>query len=361
MVRIRTLLRRHKRGVASATIMSLVLGTVVALSLNYEGVATADVDLNDGGVWVSNNSSIMVGRLNYPIGEIDATLAAQSQDVDLLQRQDVVFVRDRAANGIQRLDPASVAVQGMVPLPGQSDVQPGQDTLGVLVGETGEWRVLGLNDLDVLKESSEDPQAVLGQRGPQALAGHGPAYGLNTQDGQPLTFPPGQRTEPEVTELDPGLLTDDTQLTAVGHEVVALSYDEEDDSLTLLRPEEEPVDLSDLDIDRASARLQPSSADGDVVALATSDALVQVPLDGGEARVEQPSSPGEPAQPVQVAGCVHSAWTSESSEYLRVCGDSEAVPLPVPEGASGELKFRTNRNYVVLNELSTGKDRKSVV
>src|SRR5690625_7527261 len=46
--------------------------------------------------------------------------------------------------------------------------------------------------------------------------------------------------------------------------------------------------------------------------------------------------------------------TSESSEYLRVCGDSEAVPLPVPEGASGELKFRTNRNYVVLNELSTG-------
>src|SRR5690625_5348072 len=102
MVRIRTRLRRHKRGVASATIMSLVLGTVVALSLNYEGVATADVDLNDGGVWVSNNSSIMVGRLNYPIGEIDATLAAQSQDVDLLQRQDVVFVRDRAANGIQR-------------------------------------------------------------------------------------------------------------------------------------------------------------------------------------------------------------------------------------------------------------------
>ena len=354
MVRIRTLLRRHKRGVASATIMSLVLGTVVALSLNYEGVATADVDLNDGGVWVSNNSSIMVGRLNYPIGEIDATLAAQSQDVDLLQRQDVVFVRDRAANGIQRLDPASVAVQGMVPLPGQSDVQLGQDTLGVLVGETGEWRVLGLNDLDVLKESSEDPQAVLGEGAAQAIADDGTAYGLNTQDGQLLTFPPGQRTEPEVTELDPGLLTDDTQLTAVGHEVVALSYDEEDDSLALLRPEEEPVDLSDLDIDRASARLQPSSADGDVVALATSDALVQVPLDGGEARVEQPSSPGEPAQPVQVAGCVHSAWTSESSEYLRVCGDSEAVPLPVPEGASGELKFRTNRNYVVLNELSTG-------
>src|SRR5699024_4751748 len=155
------------------------------------------------------NSSIMVGRLNYPIGEIDATLAAQSQDVDLLQRQDVVFVRDRSANGIQRLDPASVAVQGMIPLPGESDVQLGQDTLGVLVGEPGEWRVLGLNELDVLKESSEAPQAVLVEGAAQALADDGTAYAVNTQDGQLLTFSPGQRAEPEVTELDADLLTDD--------------------------------------------------------------------------------------------------------------------------------------------------------
>ena len=79
-------LRKRKRAVASATVMSLVLSAVVALSITYEGVATADVEMNDGGVWVSNNESVLVGRLNYPIGEIDASLAALSQDVDLLQR-----------------------------------------------------------------------------------------------------------------------------------------------------------------------------------------------------------------------------------------------------------------------------------
>lgn len=334
--------------------MSLVLGTVVALSLNYEGVATADVDLNDGGVWVSNNSSIMVGRLNYPIGEIDATLAAQSQDVDLLQREDVVFIRDRAANGIQRVDPASVSVQGMVPLPQSSDVQLGDETLGVLAQETGEWRVLGLNELDVLKESSEDPQAVLGEGAAQAIADDGTAYAVDVQDGELLTFAPGQRAEPDVTEMDADALTGETQLTAVGHEAVALSYDPEAESLTLQRPDEEPVDLTDLGVDGSTARLQEPSADGDVVAFATSDALVTVPLDGGEPRVEEPSAAGEPAQPVQVAGCVHSAWASAGSEYVRICGDDAATPMPVPEGTGGELAFRSNRNYVVLNELSTG-------
>lgn len=354
MVRIRARLREHKRGVASATVMSLVLGTVVALSLNYEGVATADVDLNDGGVWVSNNSSIKVGRLNYPIAEIDATFAAQSQDVDLLQREDVVFVRDRAANGIQRVDPASVSVQGMIPLPQDSDVQLGRDTLGVLVGKTGEWRVLGLNQLDVLKESSEDPQAVLGEGAAQAIADDGTAYGVDVRSGELLTFDPADRAEPEVTQMDAEALTGDTQLTAVGHEVVALSYDEEAGTLLLQRPDQDPVDLTGLGVDGATARLQAPSASGDVVALATSDALVVVPLDGGEPRVEKPSSPGEPAQPVQVAGCVHSAWSSAGPEYLRVCGDGAATALPVPEGTGGELEFRTNRNFVVLNELSTG-------
>lgn len=333
--------------------MSLVVGTVVALSLSYEGVATADVDLNDGGVWVSNNQSILVGRLNYPIGEIDASFAAQSQDVDLLQREDVVFVHDRAAGGLQRVDPAAVTVQGgMVPLPGEADVQLGDQRVGVLVPGTGEWRVLGPDELDVLAEASEDPQAILDEGAAQAIADDGTAYGLNTQSGELLTFAPGQRDEPEVTEW--AVPAGETQLTVVGDEVVSLTYDPDAESLTLQQAESEPVDLTDLGVDAATARLQAPSVDGDVVALATSDALVTVALDDGEARVEQPAAPGEPAQPVQVSGCVHSAWASGGSDYVRVCGDAAGQQMPVPESTGGELKFRVNRTHVVLNELSTG-------
>ncbi|UFU04927.1 Ig-like domain-containing protein [Ruania halotolerans] len=349
-------LRRNKRTVASTTVMSLVLGTVVALSLNYEGVATADVDLNDGGVWVSNNESILVGRLNYPVEEIDATLAALSQDVDLLQREDTVLIRDRAGSTLQQVDPVSVAVRGSaVPLPTGSDVQLGDNTVGVLVEETGEWRVLGLDQLNVLSEAGEDPQAVLGAGAAQAIADDGTAYGLNAADGELLSFAPGNREEPEVLEIDPALFTDaTTQLTVVGNEPVALTYEPTTDELTLVRPGEEPISLTDLGVDGASARLQAPSTGGSKVALATTDALVTVPLDGSDPVMHPSPAAGAPAQPVQVAGCVHSAWAGGPSGYLRQCGDAMPETLDVPGATGGDLAFRVNRTYVVLNELSTG-------
>src|SRR5699024_7895670 len=206
---------------------------------------------------------------------------------------DVVVIRDRASNGLQRVDPSSVSVQGpMVPLPGEADVQLGEETLGVLVEKTGAWRVLGLDQLDVLAESSEDPQAVLGEGAAQAVADDGTAFGLNTQDATLLQFDPGQRADPTVTEMDAAVSSGQTQLTVVGQEPVALTYDPEGESLTLTQPGEEPVDLSDLGVDGASAQLQEPSKGGGQVAFATSDALVTVPLDGGDPRVVTPEAPG---------------------------------------------------------------------
>ncbi|SEE27218.1 hypothetical protein SAMN04488554_1956 [Ruania alba] len=333
-----------------------MLGTVVALSLNYDGVATADVDLNDGGVWVSNNESILVGRLNYPVGQIDATLAALSQDVDLLQHGAVVLIEDRAGQTLQRVNPATVTVQGpAAPLPSGADVQLGEDTVGVLDPETGEWRILALDELHVLEEASEEPQAVLGTGAAHAIAEDGTAYGLDTAAGELLTFDPREGTEPQVTQLNPALFDGaQTQLTAVGNVPVALTVDPTTAELTLIQPGTDPLSLTDLDIDQASARLQAPSAHGDRVALATSDALVTVPLDGSPPTVHPASAVGLPAQPVQVAGCVHSAWASTPGEYLRQCGGAAPEKLDVPEATGGELVFRENHGFVVLNELATG-------
>src|SRR5699024_2592209 len=91
------------------------------------------------------------------------------------------------------------------------------------------------------------------------------------------------------------------------------------------------------------------------VFIATSDALLAVPLNGSDVDVER-VPPGEPAQPVQVAGCAHGAWTS--SEYVRWCGPGEAAAAPVhepiPGYGTGELKFRVNHGLVVLNNLDDG-------
>lgn len=54
-----------------ATGLSAVTAVVAAAAILYPGVKSADVDLNDGGVWVTNKSMGMTARLNYPSKILD--------------------------------------------------------------------------------------------------------------------------------------------------------------------------------------------------------------------------------------------------------------------------------------------------
>lgn len=381
-----------RRKIASATVVSLVVGTVVALSLNYDGVATADVELNDGGVWVSNNNELLLGRLNYPVQQIDASLAAPSQDIDLVQRDQVVFSRDLASSTLQRIDTAEVASAGSVTqIPAGADVQLGDDTLGILSPDGGGYHVLGLDELGVLQEGTAEPYLDLGEDAAHAVADDGTTFALSTETEELYTLTRDDRAEarqaaaeeqdgteensggdtggedeaqratansadPAVTEFEPGTFdAAQAQLTAVGDQPVVLLGDEEGERLELIQPGESPVDLSELSIDLATAVLQAPSADGDSVAFATSDALVEVPLGRGEAGVREVSQPGAPIQPVQVDGCVHGAWSAEVPQHLKFCHGGDVIEQDVP-GADGaaELTFRVNRSVVVLNDLRNG-------
>ncbi|WP_156250356.1 Ig-like domain-containing protein [Pseudactinotalea terrae] len=394
---------RDRKRVASALVVALVVGTIVALSLNYRGVATADVELNDGGVWVSNENSVLVGRLNYPVREIDATLAADTPDIDLLQRGDDVLLRDPSAGMLRRIDTVNVQFSGAsVMLPPQAQVSLGEGAVAVLDPADGRLWVTAPTDLAVIEEATVAPTATFGEGAHMTMGDDGTVYVLDVVDNEILTYPPevwealsGQEVEgapaatdgtdgtdeptseatdggaasqepepeesstaqPEVTVLDEeiDLTTAQVQITAVGDEVVVLAYEAEDGTLTLVRPDQDPVDLSALDVDHASALLQATSRNGESVAIAARDALVTVPLTGGDPRVVPSTQPGTPAQPVQVNSCVHSAWAGGVPSYLRVCGDAEAEEQQVPQAAvNAELVFRVNRNLVVLNDLQSG-------
>lgn len=406
-MRVRSTSARRK--IASATVVSLVVGTVVALSLNYDGVATADVELNDGGVWVSNNNELQIGRLNYPVQQIDASLAAASQNVDLMQRGDLVYMRDLTTNTMQQIDPAAVAsTGGVTQLPAGADVQLGDQTVGVLTPRSGEYFVLGLDELSVLDEGTAEPFARLGPDAVHAVADDGTTFGLNAEQGLLLTLTPQMRTEAaaaadetdeqeqhsdpdgpgaaddddtaadeegtepepaatvaangaeaEVEEYGPEVFAGaDAQLTAVGDQPVVLTYredGEEGEELQLLRPGEQSIDLSELEIDLGSAVLQAPSESGDSVLLASTDALVEVPLGRDDPVVHSVSLPGEPIQPVQVAGCVHGAWVADVPYHLKSCHGGDAIEQPVPETDGGaDLTFRVNRSVVVLNDLRNG-------
>src|SRR5699024_11242865 len=84
-------------------------------------------------------------------------------------------------------------------------------------------------------------------------------------------------------------------------------------------------------------------------------ALIEVPLRSDEPRVWPVTTPGPPVQPVQVAGCLHGAWSAPAPVHLRTCEGGEPVEQTVPgTGAGADLTFRVNRHKVALNDMSTG-------
>ncbi|WP_418606881.1 Ig-like domain-containing protein [Georgenia sp. SUBG003] len=362
--------RRTRRRIASGTVLSLVAGTVVAASLLHDGVATADVELNDGGVWVTNGSELLVGRVNYPVEQLDGSVTSASNEIDVLQEGSTVLVADSGVDLLTTLDPATVSTDaGGVTLPADHQVGLGGGVVGVLDLGSGNLRTAAVEQTGVLADDEAPPQASLGANAEMAVGKDGTAYGLSTADSAVVTVPKGtERLQAEAAEgaepveldeaevgIDPADFEDaDTQLTVVGDQPVVLTRTV-DERLLLARPGADVVDLTDLGLDTSQVRLQHPGTAGDDVVVASADALVRVPLDGGEPVTLRAPAAGRPAAPVVVNGCVHAAWAGAESNYLQQCGDNEAVEAAVPTTADeAQLEFRTNRGLVVLNDTLAG-------
>ena len=63
---------------AETVLVGLVALSLGILALIHRGVPAADVDLNDGGVWVTNQTKRLVGHLNHESQTIDGALRPPS-------------------------------------------------------------------------------------------------------------------------------------------------------------------------------------------------------------------------------------------------------------------------------------------
>ncbi|GMA30964.1 hypothetical protein [Litorihabitans aurantiacus] len=148
---------RRRSTIASATVVSLVVGTVVALSLTYDGVATADVSLNDGGVWVTGTNDTRIGRLNYPIAEVDAQLSSSTAAFDILQDDEDVLVVDDGLGRVERIDTAGVVGAGGAAVPAGRTIDLGAGTVAVLDPGTGDLRIVTTDTLAALEDEELPP------------------------------------------------------------------------------------------------------------------------------------------------------------------------------------------------------------
>ena len=125
-------LRARPRAVASAAVLSAGAVAITTLAFVYEGFPTTEVDLHDGGVWVTKQSSLLVGHFNHESQVLDGGLRTSSDEYDILQSGDDVVMVDPQAASVTAIDPAMVSLTDSANVPAGAKVVLGGATLAIL-------------------------------------------------------------------------------------------------------------------------------------------------------------------------------------------------------------------------------------
>ncbi|KZE89526.1 Ig-like domain-containing protein [Microbacterium sp. TNHR37B] len=339
-------LRARPRTLASVAVVGAAAVTLGTLAFVYEGSPTTEVDLHDGGVWLTKQSSMLVGHFNHESKVLDGGLRAAGTEYDVLQAGSRVLVVDEKT--VTAIDPARVSLGSGTDLPPGARLSLGADSVA-MVGDGGRVWITEFGAISSFAPEASDPVAELGDGAVAAVAVDGTVYAASTEKATLVAFgrdADGAVTtsgERELEGVEPGHTL---QVTAVGNIAFAL----DNDTNTLYGSDGTRVEVP------ADAILQQPSEATDAVTLATASELVRVPIGGGEpVRIAAESPDGAAAEPVFVAGCAYGAW-SGTGAFIRDCpGEaddrSETVPGIDP---TSQLRFRVNRDVVVLNDVFGG-------
>jgi len=338
-------LRARPRTLASAGVVSAAAVAITTLAFVYQGNPTTEVDLHDGGVWVTKQSSLLVGHFNHESEVLDGALRTPSQDYDILQSGATVLMVDAENSTVSTVDPANVAITEPADLPGSADVALGGSTVAVLdPADGGLWVAPAGSSLKI---KGVDPIVELGKGADVAVGLDGTVYAVSPEKGEIVvvrTDAEGEPGDPEKRALD-GLKKDaKASITVVGDQPVVL----DSDSGTVF------ANGAHVKVPEATALQQPSAA-ADAVAVATSGELVRVPFDGSKPKGTDAGRDGKPAAPVYLDGCTYAAW-SGSGRFVRDCtGDADDLTSDIKGiEPTSVLTFRVNRDVVVLNDVVSG-------
>ena len=348
---------RHNRISARRRLPAFILVLlVVALCIAgviYKGAEVTQVNVNDGGIWVTNKSKQMVGHLDYEARILDGALRTEATNFDVGQAGETVTVSDLTSLTVAPVNVTQVSLGSPTALPAGSSAMQGGDVLGVLNAADGTlWTTSATAPSPA---SLSEGAALASNMGASAFVTglDGSVYSLSASG--TLTTVTHQGTVDQTSTGQVEGIPADARLsmTVVGDQVVAL----DSQSNTLFLPGNKQLNLSAAGVEEGGI-LQQAGPKADSVLLATPSALVSIPLAGGAPTIT-PSTEGgvsgTPAAPVRHEGCAYGAW-SVSGAYMRACDDPSANRQMVVDTLTSarEIVFRTNRKAIVLNDVAQG-------
>ncbi|MBW4720619.1 Ig-like domain-containing protein [Saccharothrix obliqua] len=347
-------LRRHRTAIASGAVLSVAAALLVAYAVTSTGHPVRQVELNDGGVWVTSDRDGLFGRLNKPVGALDGAFyppggAQQSYQLDIAQDAAAVVAWDRAGGKLYPVDAArAVALsEQSATVAGSAHVALAGGTLAVLDPNTGKvWAarvdpkagVAALADVDAKNLPVADVEGKAGM----AVGVDGSVH-VVAESGKTATVRPNGTGFGSPERGDLGRALREPRVTAVGEQMAVV----DGGSGTVFLPDGVTASVG---VDAVPQQPGPPADD---LVVATRSALKSVRLAGGVQDLYQ--AKGEPAAPVRLAGCVHAAWAGAEGGYARSCGGAPVGPGNLAdEQALVKPVFRVNRTAVVLNDLDTG-------
>jgi len=354
-------LRRRRGALAAATAVVVAAAGLVAYAVHAAGYTARHVDLNDGGIWVTDNADGLYGRLNKPIGQLDAGFfppggAQASYTVDVAQDGSAVLAVDKGQGRLYPVDvvDGKVVETQAVSASGNDVVALSGGTAAVIDPATGKLWGARVSDSDVsgiaALDSSAKPLTTVGTGADLAVADDGTIFAASA----------GMQTLVTIRQTDVGFAKPvatplhrqmaGLALTAVGDTPVILDAK----GGAVLLPGGRTVQLP-AGVAGTDAVLQQPGAAADALYVANSSSLIRVPLRGNSAVTLYNGAAGTPARPVLLGDCVHAAWGGAPGTYARSCEGKPAVAQRIPSHQKlSQPVFRVNRGQIVLNDVVSG-------
>ena len=146
-----------RRRFLSAAGLAVASAVLITGAIIYPGFKTAEVELNDGGVWVVSKSKNAVGRLNYPSRVLDGAVTPASTTFDVLQDAGNVFVDDSAGSTLNQVSAAQMRLGGDKKLPGSAVVSFGSEVIAVTDAARGSVWALSPSTVNGFDEENSEP------------------------------------------------------------------------------------------------------------------------------------------------------------------------------------------------------------
>ncbi|MCB8043975.1 hypothetical protein JM654_06285 [Microbacterium oxydans] len=218
-------MRARPKTLASAAGVTVGVIAITTMAFTYEGFPTTKVDLNDGGVWITKTSSLLVGHFNHESTVLDGGLRTTGENYDILQDTNNILVVDENASTLTAVDPARVSLGDSAKVPSSAKVALGNRTAAILDQKTGELWVVPAQGVASFEAEVNEPVAELGAGADVAVAKDGTVFGLAPERGEVVTVPVDNEGEAldasaaSVGELDASAKP---AITAVGRTPVVL-------------------------------------------------------------------------------------------------------------------------------------------